>query len=408
MPTALPMALGVAMAASILSPLAGPSTAHAAQVQASGTCARTLETDAREPAKAVDILTVEATYDCELEQWQFSVDFASDLDKASAEAVAVEFDTDRNPATGCDGSDYTVVWFLEERDYSPVAQTSRCGFSFSPGGEGYGLATTDHEGGLRVSLGSAAGSAGAVDYRVSALAKDGSEDLAPDGGGNYTVDRTVPLPPRPVARARDNGSACPAGAVPEDGFVDVPANGVHESAIDCVVHWQVARGVGGGRYAPSEVVTRAQMASFVARMVVQAGGSLPQATRDHFNDDTALVHEDNINRLAEAGIIASSPDGRHFPAGPMSRALMAVYITRAYDHIARGAGKDVLRVAGDYFPDDDHSLESSINKAAAAGFTTGHTDGTYRPEAAVPRDQMASFLTRVLDLAVETGASKAP
>jgi subtilisin family serine protease len=45
-----------------------------------------------------------------------------------------------------------------------------------------------------------------------------------------------------------------------------------------------------------------------------------------------------------------------------------------------------------------HTHEAGIIKVAEAGITTGYPDGTFRPNLAVTRGQMATFLTRALDL----------
>ncbi|MGH2385104.1 MAG: S-layer homology domain-containing protein, partial [Candidatus Limnocylindria bacterium] len=66
------------------------------------------------------------------------------------------------------------------------------------------------------------------------------------------------------------------------------------------IEWIAARGITGGcdarRYCPNGVVTRGQMASFLARMF-----DLPPATRDYFRDDNASMHQSAINRLAQSG-----------------------------------------------------------------------------------------------------------
>lgn len=52
--------------------------------------------------------------------------------------------------------------------------------------------------------------------------------------------------------------------------------------------------------------------------------------------------------------------------------------------------------------------EHNINRAAEAGLTGGRPDGTYKPQAAVTRAQMASFVARVLDLLVDDGHTDLP
>jgi hypothetical protein len=151
------------------------------------------------------------------------------------------------------------------------------------------------------------------------------------------------------------------------------------------------------------------MASFIARLVQRSGGTLPAASRDWFADDDASAHQDSINRLAEAGIVGGKRPGTYAPAEPVTRGQMAAFLTRAYDVRAQQAGQAALAEGGDHFPDDDASPHArSIDRAAAAGFTGGYGDGTYRPDVAVLRGQMAVFLVRVLDLAVENGMAAVP
>ena len=50
-------------------------------------------------------------------------------------------------------------------------------------------------------------------------------------------------------------------------------------------------------FCPDAFATRAELATFVARAL-----GLPDATRDYFTDDEGLIHEADINSLAEAGI----------------------------------------------------------------------------------------------------------
>lgn len=214
---------------------------------------------------------------------------------------------------------------------------------------------------------------------------------------------------RPGAQPRAITDACPAGQIQPDGFVDVPPSNVHDAAVACVVHWQVANGRSASTYGPGQPVDRAQMASFIARLVERSGGSLPAASRDHFADDGRSSHQDSINRLAEAGIVGGKAPGVYGPFDGVSRAQMAALLTRAYDYRARQAGQAALPDGVNFFSDDDTSpLHREINASAAAGFAGGYGDGTYRPGLTVLRDQMGAFLARTLDLVVERGMATVP
>lgn len=82
-------------------------------------------------------------------------------------------------------------------------------------------------------------------------------------------------------------------------------------------------------YAPASTVTRAQMASFIARALGHATGAQLANTTDFFADDSGGTHEQSINRLAEAAIAGGTLDGRYRPGSPVRRDQMASFLARA-------------------------------------------------------------------------------
>lgn len=210
----------------------------------------------------------------------------------------------------------------------------------------------------------------------------------------------APSPATPLVR--DLAAACPQTRVPEDGFADLPPGGVHESSVDCLAWWGITRPVGG--YAPAGQVTRGQMASFLRRVVEQSGGRLPDGP-DAFRDDAGNTHEAAINALAQAGLVGGFGDGSYRPQVPVSREQMATFLVRVAEHRSGGP----LTEAADYFRDDASSAhQGSINKAAAAGVAGGTAEERYSPVPSVRRDQMGTFLVRLLDLLVSGGHGVAP
>ncbi|MDJ0925933.1 MAG: S-layer homology domain-containing protein [Acidimicrobiia bacterium] len=180
----------------------------------------------------------------------------------------------------------------------------------------------------------------------------------------------------------------PTAEAPGGTFIDDDGN-VHAGNIEAIAARGIARGCNppsNDRYCPGDSVTRGQMASFLARAY-----SLPPATGDYFPDDGSSVHEDNINRLFEAGIAGGFLDGTYRPSVPVTRAQMASFLARA---------GGLAPIAGDVFDDVIGVHEGNINAIAAAGITVGcNLEGTlYCPSAPVRRDQMASFLARALGL----------
>ena len=151
------------------------------------------------------------------------------------------------------------------------------------------------------------------------------------------------------------------------------------------IEWLAERGVtlgcGGGNFCPSEPVTREQMASFVVRAM-----ELPAASRDHFSDDGGSSHQDNINRLADAGVTNGCGGTAFCPTGQVLREQMASFLARALSLPATGT---------DFFADDAASWhQADINRMAAAGVSNGCATDLFCPRDAVTREQMAAFLYR--------------
>ena len=114
----------------------------------------------------------------------------------------------------------------------------------------------------------------------------------------------------------------PSSAV--NAFVD-DGNSVHEGDINGVAVARITAGCTDVRYCPGAVVTRGQMASFLARAL-----SLPASTRDWFRDDNRSMHEPAINRLAAAGITGGCSSGRFCPDASVTREQMAGFLRRAF------------------------------------------------------------------------------
>jgi S-layer homology domain len=88
----------------------------------------------------------------------------------------------------------------------------------------------------------------------------------------------------------------------------------------------IANGCGGGAFCPATVVSREQMASFLARAL-----GLPATGTDYFYDDNGNFHEADINRLAAAGITTGCGGGQYCPSGSVTREQMAAFLHRAFD-----------------------------------------------------------------------------
>jgi SpoIID/LytB domain protein len=170
---------------------------------------------------------------------------------------------------------------------------------------------------------------------------------------------------------------------PDAGFSDT-AGHTHEANIDKVAAAGIASGFSDGTFRPDDLVTRAQMATFIAKGWQLAAAESP------FTDTDGDVHEANIGAVAAAGITSGCTTTTYCPTANITRGQMAVFLARA---------EDLAPVDGDggLCDVDGHPFEPYIRAVVQAGYASGN-NGCFLPDNPVTRGQMATFLARALGL----------
>lgn len=223
-----------------------------------------------------------------------------------------------------------------------------------------------------------------------------AEEHTTDDGG---TDNGTDTPEDPPALSLD--AACPPVVQRLDLFPDVEP-GTHFAAINCIRYYELTRGKeapdapDGRVYGPEDQVTRGQMASFVSATVEFLLDTTLPAT-ERFADD-AVVHQAGIRKLATAGIVQGIDEDTYAPGRPVTRAQMASFITGAIEYIL-----ETSLPTGSSFPDVGGAHATAIDKLATAGVVSGLADGTYGPQQAVNRAQMASFTALAMSYVAERG-----
>jgi hypothetical protein len=224
----------------------------------------------------------------------------------------------------------------------------------------------------------------------------------------------------PVTVAQDDDSAEPRDTSLvcqepyQSEFDDVGEDNAHYENILCTADHEIARGHTDGTYRPANSVRRDQMAAFITRLIEQASGDELEEGDEDFDD----VPEDNthvteIRKLANIDVVEGFGDGTYRPAQSVSRDQMASFIARAISYLdnedARD-GSEPPETDEDHFDDvgSDSPHFDAINALAEQAVVVGDGEGTYRPRSDVRRDQMASFLMRGYDYAVQAGLVAPP
>ncbi len=150
------------------------------------------------------------------------------------------------------------------------------------------------------------------------------------GGGNYdpngdvTRGQMASFLVRFVELARAEESSAPRAVA----FTDI-AGTTHAANIAIAADLGITRGLLPGTYGPRQAVTRQQMASFVADAIQAAGGTLPAGPADAFADDDGSTHESNIDLLAAVDIVSGIGGGNYAPTAAVSRAQMATFLANS-------------------------------------------------------------------------------
>ena len=142
-------------------------------------------------------------------------------------------------------------------------------------------------------------------------------------------------------------------------------------------------------YCPSNLVTRAEMASFLVRAI--DGADATNCLGNVFNDvSPGAPHCANIERLKELNVTQGCGSGNYCPDNNVTRTEMASFLVRAMDK-ADAPGPCI-----GFFTDVPLGAPhcANIERLVGLGITQGCAAGMYCPGNNVLRDQMAAFLGR--------------
>lgn len=203
---------------------------------------------------------------------------------------------------------------------------------------------------------------------------------------NAPSGAVIPVPTGPLCKE-------PA---PDAGFTDVAAASVHKVDIDCVAFHSVLPGRTATTFEPAGEILRWEMALYLAREATLLGIVLPTPIDQGFLDLGGVAPDAvaAINQLREIGLTKGTGATTFDPNGTINRWQMAIFLTRLHGL----AGYD-LPVSTPKFNDlTGMSAEAitAINQLVTLGVTNGTSSTTFSPNNQVTREQMASFMARIL------------
>ncbi|MEM4620910.1 MAG: S-layer homology domain-containing protein [Desulfurococcaceae archaeon] len=185
---------------------------------------------------------------------------------------------------------------------------------------------------------------------------------------------------------------CAASGPTISPFIDVSPNYWAYAEIVWIKERGITTGYEDGTFRPEAPVLREQMAAFIIRALL--GENFNYSMTPYFHDvPTHSWSFRYVQKLYEMGITKGCGGAFFCPYDVVTRAQMAAFLVRAL------VGEDFSYSDTPYFSDvpREHWAFKYIQKLKELGITKGYGDGTYRPEKAVSRAEMAVFLYRAFN-----------
>lgn len=178
-----------------------------------------------------------------------------------------------------------------------------------------------------------------------------------------------------------------AAAVP-GVFADVAGDATHHPGIAALKDAGITKGCTADRYCPTDTVTRAQMASYVARGM----GLATTGTADFSDVASGSTHAGAIAAVSDAGVMTPCASGEFCPEAPVLRDEMARIMGRMLELQPTATTSRFSDVT-------TAELAGWVEALADANVTNGCSADRYCPSGDVTRAEMATFLARALGLA---------
>ncbi|GLI04771.1 hypothetical protein YDYSG_08010 [Paenibacillus tyrfis] len=158
----------------------------------------------------------------------------------------------------------------------------------------------------------------------------------------------------------------------------------------------IAEGVSGDKFAPEQLVTRAEFVALLVRALglLQASADKPLAYSDV--EANAWYHS-AVASAVQAGLVQGTDSTRFAPDARITREQMAVLLVRALEHKKGG----VMAVEGKldgYADEGDISAwaKAEVSRAIGAGLMEGRENGKFVPAAQTTRAEATTVIYKLL------------
>jgi len=160
------------------------------------------------------------------------------------------------------------------------------------------------------------------------------------------------------------------------------------------------QGYPDGTFKPNAPVTRAQMATMLARFLTN--GDMPTTTNSSFEDTINHPSKDAIEVVKQAGLFNGQTETTFNPNGTITRAQMAKVVAHWIETVcAQNPSKTICQASGkgksftDVSP--THWAASAIEQVSTWGIMTGNSETTFHPNGSLTRAQAVKVLNQLFE-----------
>ncbi len=160
------------------------------------------------------------------------------------------------------------------------------------------------------------------------------------------------------------------------------------------------QGYPDGTFKPNALVTRAQMATMLARFLTN--GDMPTTTNSSFEDTINHPSKDAIEVVKQAGLFNGQTETTFNPNGTITRAQMAKVVAHWIETVcAQDPSKTICQASGkgksftDVSP--THWAARAIEQVSTWGIMTGNSETTFHPNGSLTRAQAVKVLNQLFE-----------
>lgn len=171
-------------------------------------------------------------------------------------------------------------------------------------------------------------------------------------------------------------------------ILNIEGRGAQSEEQGATGHQAYIQGYPDATFRPDQSISRAEMAMILYR--IDAGAASDDVKTRRFSD-IASTHWafDAIHEASARAWMQGLPDGSFAPGQPITRAEMAVVVSR-WSGLQGGEAAGFADTAG-------HWAEQDIARVHAAGLLQGYPDGTFRPQQALTRAEAVTLINSMLE-----------